>query len=306
MSNIVYTAGSHGNFIKYLFDCYEDEKLLLDNPFNKNGNSHNQKNSQNNKVYDFCNSTMFENFKKQSETTHENYAIIWKSTEEFYYILQCYTDRGGTLTTSGISLIEENLIEYEKIYGVDVTISSVLKKYFNFDCVTQGQPPRNVLRNYFLLSFFTYFEHTCWKNNKELAQTDYKKITLDEIWNYNSLQKKLFEFFNKNLNFKHIHEQFLDKNIPFKQLNQANIILNSIEKKENIKICKLNIISEAYILFVLEYKYFDIPFLLGNSFFNNTQEIVEYIEYFPTHMKKPNNLFHIHYTHFARGKNVVL
>jgi len=303
MRNILYTAGSHGNFLKYLFNCYDAEKIL-DIPFNKNGNAHNQQSNQTNKAYDICNKNMLDSFEKESQITHKHYTIQWEGIEQFYYVLQCYVDRGAKLTEAGIELMEKDLVNYEKIYGVNVEISSVLKKNFNFNCDTQGQPPRNVLRNYFLLSFFTYFEHIVWKKNKDLINLTYEKIHLVEIWNYTALQKSLFKIFNKTLDFKHVHEQFLDKNMPFKQLYQVKTIIDAIEKKENIEICNLNTISEAYILFVLERKYFDIPFLLGNTFFKSTQDIIEYVDYFPNYMKKPNNLFHKYYTYFTRNNNV--
>jgi DNA-binding ferritin-like protein (Dps family) len=303
MRNILYTAGSHGNFIKYLFDCYDVGKIL-DMPFNKNGNSHNQSRNQLNRIYDICNKNNLESFIKESKITHEHYAVQWEGIEQFYYVLQCYTDRGAALVDSGIELMEKDLINYENIYGVDVEISSILKKNFNFNCAAKGQPPRSVLRNYFLLSFFSHFEHTHWKKNKELTESNYKKIHLFEIWNYSFLQEKLFKIFNKILDFKHVHEQFLDKNIPLEQLRRVKIIIDAIEKKENIKICDLNIISEAYVLFLLECKYFDIPFLSGNNFFKTTQEIIEYADYFPNYMKKPNNLFFKYYKYFTRHNNV--
>ncbi len=303
MRNIFYTAGSHGKFVKYLFDCYDAEKIL-DVQFNNNGNSHNQSNNRSNKSYDVCSKNWEDFFEKESQVSQKHYAIQWEGIEQFYYVLQCYTDRGASLKGSGIELMEKDLISYEKTYGVNVEISFILKKNFNFECDVQGHPPRSVLRNYFLLSFFTYFEHDHWKKNKDLIESSYEKIHLSQIWNYTSLQEKLFKIFNKTLDFKHVHEQFLDKNMPFKQLNQVKIIIDAVEKKKNIEICNLNVISEAYILFLLEFKYFDVPFLLGNTFFKSTQEIIEYVYYFPNYMKKPNNLFHKHYKYFTRNIDV--
>jgi hypothetical protein len=40
MNIILYTAGAHGRFLKFLFDCYTQGEILK-TPFNKNGNSHN-------------------------------------------------------------------------------------------------------------------------------------------------------------------------------------------------------------------------------------------------------------------------
>ena len=275
--------------------------------FNKNGNSHQHADIKSNNInYDICNLGVEVGFKNQSQETDDCYAIVWQGLEQFCYVLQCYTDRGGLLQTLGIELLETNLIEYEAVYGVPVSISTVLKENFNFDCKMMGQPPRGVLRNYFLLSFFNYFDNICWKKNNELIQSTYKKINLSEILDYNSLQQRLDVVFNKNLDFKLEHREFLNKNTPLKQVEQINKILKAVEHKENVEITGLNTISEAYVLFMLECKYFDIPFLLANTFFKNTQEIIEYVDYFPAHMKKPNNLFFKHYKYFTRNSNVDL
>ena len=111
---------------------------------------------------------------------------------------------------------------------------------------------------------------------------------------------------NKNLDFQRQHQEFLNKNTPLKQVEQINKILKSVEHKENVEITGLNTISEAYLLFALECKYFDIPFLIGNTFFKNTREIIEYVDHFPTYMKKPNNLFFKHYKYFTKNGNVDL
>lgn len=305
MRNILFTAGSHGHFLKYLFDCYDAGKIL-DIPFNANGNAHNQTKNQMNKIFDFCNNYTYEKFKKESQTDHNNYGIVWQGMHEFYYIIQCFTDRGASLEQSGIELLEKNILEYEKIYGVDVCISHTLKNNFNFDCLKQGQPPRQVLRNYFLLSFFTYFDHMSWKKNSEIIDTNCRKINLSDMWETKNLQKIMFGIFKKNLDFDSIHEKFIARNQPLSQLRKVIRILEAIENDEDFAITDLNTISEAYLLFLLECKHFDIPFLLANNFFYNTRDIVEYIKFFPNYMKKPNNLFFANHKYFFRGKNVDL
>lgn len=305
MRNILYSAGSHGNFLKYLFDCYDAGKML-DIPFNDNGNSHNQQENKINRIYDFCNQYTYNKFKKESQVDNENYGIVWRGFHQFYYIIQCYIDRGAGLKQSGIELLEKNLLEYEKVYGVDVYISQSLKNNFNFDCAVQGQPPKQVLRNYFLLSFFTYFEHVCWKKNNEIINNNSKKINLEDMWDSKKLQENMFVIFCKKMDLQSVHEKFILRNKPLSQLRKVVRILEAIEKKENFEITDLNVISEAYILFVLECRHFDIPFLLGDNFFFDTKEIIEYVKFFPNYMKTPNNLFRINHKYFSRDKNVDL
>lgn len=310
MNIILYTAGSHGRFLKFLFDCYIDGKILK-TKFNKNGNSHNHTDIANaTRVktieFDVCDENQLLAWQKMSSQGKNIYGILWQGLEDFYYILQAYNSRGGLLTEEGITLIENDLIEYEKVYGKKVYITETLKKYFNFDSEKLGQPPRSLLRNYFLFCFFKYFEHICWIKNKELSSLsyeNYKTINIEQLLNYTSLEQFFFKIFNKKLNFQNVHKEFLDKNIPLKQLYKVKKILNAIDKGDSMEIAGLNIISEAYILFFLECKYFDIPFLLGDNFFDNTIEFYNYIKYFPNHMKKPNNLFHTYYKHFRRKEN---
>lgn len=310
MNVILYTAGSHGKFLKFLFDCYTHGKILETN-FNKNGNSHrhpviDKNNHAQTLAFDICSSDQYAAWQNFSNETKNIYGILWEGIEEFHYIVQAYTSRGSALTEDGINLIENDLKKYENIYGTKVYIAETLKKYFNFDCEKLGQPPRGLLRNYFLLCFFKYFEHICWLKNKELSRLshkNYKTINLKQLLDYTALEKFFFKIFKTKLDFQSVHQEFLNKNIPLKQLYKVKEILNAIDKGDSLDIVGLNVVSEAYVLFFLECKHFDIPFLLGDSFFGNTIEFYDYIKYFPNYMKKPNNLFHTHHKHFRRQKD---
>lgn len=311
MNIILYTAGAHGKFLKFLFDCHAQGEILK-TPFNKNGNSHNhdiiyRDNIEKTFAFDVCYSEQYQTWKKMLNEEKKTYGILWQGLEEFYYVVQSFTDRGGVLKDAGIEMIENNLMQYENTYGAEVYITQALKEHFNFDCTKLGQPPRGLLRNYFLSTFFTYFKNVCWIKNEELSKLtckNYETIKLEQILDYNSLQQFFLNNFDKKLEFKDIHEEFLNNNTPLKQLHKVKDILNAIDKGENLEIVGLNVISEAYILFVLECKYFDIPFLLGDKFFSNTIEFCNYIRYFPNSMKKPNNLFHKYYKHFRRQENL--
>ena len=71
MRNILYTAGSHGTFIRYLFDCY-DKDTMLPLVFNKNGNSHQHADIKSNNInYDICNLGVEVGFKNQSQETDD-------------------------------------------------------------------------------------------------------------------------------------------------------------------------------------------------------------------------------------------
>ena len=308
MKVILYTAGAHGKFLKFLFDCHEQGKIFQPS-FNDNGNSHDHAVSDESDVdrthaFDICNPDSVQMYQQMKQGASSTHAIVWQGLEDFHYVLQAYTDRGGKLRQPGIALLEKDVLQYEQIYGPEVSISKVLKSCFGFDCHALGQPPRSVLRNYFMLTLFTYFQHVCWNKNNELQkrsiEQNFDTISLRHILDYQLLQVYMRKIFSNSMDFRSVHNQFLAANQVLKQCVAVNDILRALDEQKHIKITGLNVISESYILFALETKYFDIPFLLGNSFFDNTSDLMSYIKYFPNNMKKPNNLFCKYYQHFQR------
>jgi hypothetical protein len=298
---IFYTAGCHGNFIKYLFDCYDAGKMLP-TPFNENGNSHLRADTNNNMNFDVCH-CYGDNASIMHGNTLNGYAIVWQGFDSFFYAMSAYTDRGGALERSGIALMEEDLAHYQDIYGTEVHIGKSLKEQLNYDMDLHGQPPRGVLRNYFLMSFYTHFNHVLWTRNNELQKTEYRKIQLSDILDANTLKSCLREIFGSSLDIDDVHETFMSRNLAYQQLQLVSSVLDDLAyKKDSKKISGLNVISEAYILFRLEVEHFDIPFHVGNDFFKNTQDIADYVDHFPGYMKRPNNLFHLHYKHYPKGK----
>jgi hypothetical protein len=297
--NIFYTAGCHGNFLRYLFDSHDAGKLL-ESPFKENGNSHARADAENkNMSFDVCNEGNAASAKDYQ--TSENYSIVWQGFDSFFYAMSAYTDRGASLDKPGIALMEEDLGIYQDMFGVQVNIGKIIKEKFNYDMDKHGQPPRAVLRNYFLLSFYMHFDHVLWTKNKDLQKSKYHKIQLTDILDLDSLKACLDRIYGFTLDIDSLHGTFMSKNLPYKQLRLVNSVLDDVSSKKNDReISGLNVISEAYILFRLDIENFDIPFHVGNEFFKSIKDIVDYVDHFPEYMKAPNNLFRLHHEHYKR------
>lgn len=297
--NIFYTAGCHGNFLKYLFDCYHFKKLLpLE--FAQNGNSHmRQDNGNIYKNIDLC--SMHQYFLDCADLK-KDYAVVWSTLDSFFYAMSSYMDRGAFLTESGIELLQKDVLAYEKAYEYPVYISNCLADNFNYKCQYNKSTPRSVLRNYFLLTFYTHFEHLLWQRNFELNNLKIQKIQLFDILDYNKISNFLNAQFGYNIDFKSVHTTFLQKNIPLKQLTLVSELIKNIEDGVNTPINGLNVISEAYLMFCLDINNFDIPFHLSNNFFATTGDIIDYIKHFPAFMRRPNNMFFKHYKKYKRKK----
>lgn len=297
-NHIAYTAGSHGQFLKYLFDCYEKQELLPHFK-NTNGNSHDSINVElktNTFAYDLCNAEYEKrlNLVNNQEKLHRFYSIVWYGIDNFCYVLQCMHDRGGRLQENGINLMQSNMERYIESFGFDVKTSHKenFKDLYNVEIEKNKQVPNFVLRQYFILSFITYFNHINWKKNEQLLKKqNFAQINIELIFDYNKLQSYLDKIFSYHLNFKSVHDKFIEYNVPLKNMSKIKSVLEAINNKQDIKISNLDFISEAYVLYYLEKMHYDIPFINLNTFFTSTSEIFEYIKYFPNYLKKPNNLF---------------
>ena len=294
---VFYSAGSHGNFLRWVFDSYDNNEVLP-LTYNKNGNSHNNLATK-------YNTSIIEVCKEGTDDLYgdpeQKYAIVWEGLDDFFYTLSCYTDRGGFLKSNGIDLLEQDLLVYEEKYNANVSISEIIKKHNGYDTVKQGNPPRHILRDYFMLSFYTYFQHDLWLKNEELKASKVFKINMRDILDYTKLNNTMYELFGRSLDIEKTHNEFTGLNIPQMQLKKIKKIIECIGKKENMKIDGLNIISEAYLLFLIEKQYFDVPMRIGNYFFAETRDILDYVMYFPDYLKQPNKLFCQYHEQYKRS-----
>ncbi len=294
MHKVIYTSGSHGNFIKHLLFCYQEKNILPINFNDNNGNSHDiNKNNNSSICYDLVNDQHSVEFYKKLNSVDKVWGITFDGIEQFSYVLKCCIDRVGALNSSGLDLIEKDINCYIKETEVDMFsyYYEVFLNCFGLDIKKLEKIPRSVLRNYFCFIFFYHMDHGIWKNNQKIKKIDCEHILLSEILEYKKIKKKLDEIFVYDLDFYEIHTEFLKFNRPYKTINIEQTILKAIMDEKSMEVPQLDIVTEAYILYSLEVKYFDIPFIWPNNFFKNTGEIIEYIKYFPRYLKNPNKIF---------------
>jgi len=285
-----YSTGGHGRFLQYLVRCYVAGKILP-TPFNKNGNSHNQDNEDDIcNAYDLLDKDMNKKFMNEVKAGKSKLITVYPdSNDDFLYQLKNTFDRVGNLTSSGIKLVEDDIVEYIRQTGAPLNWKQEFLQYYNIDMETQ-KVPRMVLRNYFLFLMYTYFNHGIW-TSKQYLENFPSSLKVKQLLQYNEIKSFLDNFFQKNMDFKEIHQVFLQKNNVLSTIEKERQIIEAVENNVNLVITGLDVITEASILYRLEKKYFDIPFNLGNNFFTNTKEIKDYIDHFPVYLKKPNKIF---------------
>ena len=159
------------------------------------------------------------------------------------------------------------------------------------------------------------------KANSKIVAKELSKIQLHDHENHtwwNSMFKfmadpkcnqfKIDAFFNKDLfvsQLEKIDRRFkldlhIDKNIIDNIVNKihqmyvvqtrdrAEKILNAIKNKENINCSQLDILEQAWIEVVLEKQYDSLIFPYGTNWFENTSQINEFIETYPSYLKHMN------------------
>ncbi len=285
-----YSTGGHGRFLQYLVRCYVAGKILP-TPFNENGNSHNQDHEDDICVaYDLLDKGMNKKFMNEVKAGKSKLITVYPDTnDDFLYQLKNTFDRVGNLTSSGMKLVEHDIVEYIRQTGAPLNWKQEFLQYYNIDMETQ-KVPRMVLRNYFLFLMYTYFNHGIW-TSKQYLENFPSSLKVKQLLQYNEIKSFLDNFFQKNLDFAEIHQVFLQKNNVLSNIEKENEIIEAVENNVNLVITGLDLITESSILYRLEKKYFDIPFNLGNNFFTNTKEIKDYIDHFPAYLKKPNKIF---------------
>ena len=290
MNSVFHTPGSFGNYVAFLLDCKQNGKLL-ESPFTESGSSHYRKVST--KSYDIVLTDGYETFKKSNMN---DIAIFWDDSYFFLILHSAYgRTNSGQYGRCGAKALQENTYKWYQEHeghtkeGNDMAhFLNGLKLYYNFDCNNETPVvPTMILQHYFFLHFVTYFENKLFIKNKELKNSNLKKISVDTILDY----KKLKDNLDINFDFSKNHETFKDKNASLTAFLEYKSIVKAIINKRDIKIDNLDIITKTGILYALEVYYYDIPFYNTNFKFENTKEFIDYIKGFPNYMKRPNRLF---------------
>jgi len=304
--NIAFQGGTHGNFLRYFIDRFSSlTPPINDLPFTSNGTSHNSI-TYSGLIYryhpDYGTNT-FNNI-------NEPHILISISINDILFLQRIVNKRAGDLKTElnhdYISLSST----YIKLYG----IKDKFKNLYNIDVDEHTKIPKFIFRDFFKLSFLNPIKDGFIENNNHLLSnlpTNCKLFPVSAFWN-----KELFfsniKKINKELNLKlvidqtaeEIYDLFLKNILEYDTYNRCEIIIKSLEKKENIDISNIDIVEQAYISAWIEKNYRFVIVPLTNSFFKNTKEILDWIEWYPQFYKAMNpnlptfngipNPYHLH------------
>tara|TARA_Y100001963_G_C6767737_1_gene443222 strand:+ start:56 stop:982 length:927 start_codon:yes stop_codon:yes gene_type:complete len=203
--------------------------------------------------------------------------------------------------------LNNNLINFNKDYldqfnGMDIispAFKDKIKMLYNIEINEKTDVPKFVIRDLLKLGFIDptkngYIVH----QNKTLKHLpkNYYWLSLTSIWDKNSFFATMEEISNRfnlqlNLNSEaeEVYDLFLNNIQQYKTFNRIDDIIKALKNKNNMDISDIDVVEQAYLSAYIE-KNFNIRVPVSNYFFNTTKEILTWIKWFPTYIKKENSL----------------
>lgn len=279
---IDFVAGSHGNFLEFILN-----KLILKNinylPFTELGTSHN-------KLYDKFSMPVQANHYNSSNLKIKSNNVIHIVVTEEDDLLQFMSI---SLFRSGDLAIKDDELEintFNKLNnGAYKNLLNDISSSYNIQ-LNNLQPhcPRHILREFYKFGLKLPSINGYVKASKSSVE-NYKHqncflFPIKSFYEYNLLLTQINEIKNfykldfELIDFKEIHDIFLEKLTPFLNLTaQANRIIDAVKTNQLVEIKKLTLLQESYINAKIENAFnIEMPFM-QNSYFSNTYEIIEYI-----------------------------
>lgn len=303
---VIHTPGAFGNFISYLVDCHKAGHMLA-SPFNEAGSSHQRHGEDRTRSIDVVVPGKWQEI--ESTTDKILIGCVWDESH-FRYILHAYYGRtnSGQFGHCGVEYLQKDFFGFVNKHNSSERLQQDLKdikKLFNLTVdEIHNKVPRHILRMFFWHKMIEDHSNIVTDDNERIKSVPgIDLINISQILDYAQLKSFFESRFDARLDFKQIHDEFIERNRSLNEFNRTNMIMDAVKNKESIDISNLTVMGEAMLTFMLEKHFFDIPFYNHIDFFKDTGEIIDYVKHFPNLLRQPNRLFHMHYKKFPPPKD---
>ena len=296
--NIIFHGGTFGNFLKFFIDKFS--KLTPDikgDPFNNNGTSHTLRSKDYSGLIQ----------KYHAHFINDNIEfnnlpiciIIPTSPKHFLYLKKANWFRAGDLKESPDQLWQKPLGEMSE--RLKDSVNDIIRLYQIDNKAYFSWLPKFIVRDWYKLEFLQDLVRThnyrWFRTLKTNSFFDRQKVLHFDLESFFDLEcfieniKKLNNFFELNLDFNRSQEmnqvfnKFLDLDEHRKECNKIEDIL---DRRLEGDLSGLDVSSEAFIYAYYERQFPDIQMPLTNRFFRDTEEIKQFLEYFPNWYRRPN------------------
>lgn len=300
--NIAYIGGSHGAFLKYFIDRFSKlTPSISESPFLPNGTSHSLSVNYSGYVnrYDILDKygNVKNNYKLPLE--FQNYPAIYiiVDDESLLNFTRINYFREDDHEFTGTQIYDfKNYIKFSNNFFL--LYKDKIKNMYNIDMTKSDILPKLVVRDFFKFMFLNFshnFHHLATKEIKKNLNEKTLPLLLSDIWNTEKFMKRMAEI-DKILNLqldlgeqaKSLHIEFLNRITLYKTFNRVNNIINAVKTETNLDCCDLDLVEQGFLCAWIENNYKFIITPNTRDFFKNTEEIVEYIKFYPNHYKAMN------------------
>lgn len=300
--NIVFNGGTFGNFLKFFLDKFS--KLTPDivvNPFNRTGTSHRLPKAE----YSGLIQRYHLSFINDNEGKLDlPICIILPSTKKHYLFLkkaQLYRRTKEDQMISPNDLWQKPIGEIKK--KLPDFVSAITKLYAIKENSYSSFIPKFIVRDWYKLEFlmdlketYSYKAYELIKKHKFFERQNVFHLDLETFFDWDSFLKNIEVLDNKfklDLDFARQTEMknLFDKGIGLDSIRQeCNMAEKVLERQNHFSFESLDVTTEAFIYAEFEKSNPDIQMPLTNRFFKDTEEIRQFIDYYPNwyRTKNPN------------------
>lgn len=280
--------GLHTHFLHFTFDYLDKSTPELKTlPFDKTGIAHGP--------VDYSKKYRIEHQKKMdlfSDEFSENIGdcVGVEADDILYY------ERVGLSREGGKNHDLKNLENYNNWHSWNN--HAVEKIYSLYKISKHKKIPRFILRDFVKLGHLDPDTHGLTVYNKNVLDVVKKEncviIPVSAFFTFEQFLmnlKKVEKKFNLDFNFgllPNLYKKFVENNKVLQTHKIVFDILKAIQQNKKITIPELDVWQEAFIYAELEKNYDFIKMPLVDQFFQHTQQIIDYVTYYPQHYKSMN------------------
>ena len=277
---IIYAPGTFGNCVRWMFDRFTKGSNFegIDSPWDEDYRAHG-----------FDDDAFKGKFKKGHQLDGRNdspdpgankVVISFKPTDLLF------AERCGFYRNSGW---EKEKSRYK--YIIDRADASFVKE--SFGSVSSS---KSVAKELLKIQFHDMGKHLWWDAMKKfIADKNHYQFDLCSLWDHDRLKKEFEKVSERytldfDIDEKVIHNvvEKIKKSYPVITRKRAHQILDAISSNVNIDCNDLDIMEQAYIEAELEKIHDCIIFPYGSNWFNDTAQIREFLDTYPTYLKHMN------------------
>jgi len=277
---VIYAPGTFGNCVRWMFDRFTKGSNFegIDSPWDKDHRAHGFNDVDFN--IKFKRGHQLDG-RTDSPDPSANKVVISFGTGDLLFAERC-----GFYRNPGM---ENEMSRYKNI--IDLADASFVKE--SFGSVLSS---RTVAKELLKIQFHDMGKHLWWDSMKKfIADKNHHQFDLCSLWDHDRLKKELEKVSERytldfDIDEKVIHNvvEKIKKSYPVITRKRAHQVLNAISSNVNIDCNDLDIVEQAYIESELEKIHDCVIFPYGSNWFNDTAQIREFLDTYPTYLKHMN------------------